>query len=98
VAGQLEAMAGERERLTAQGVLPPLAITAFRRGELRLEAELRWHEEFERHLVAGLACGPAPVHAIGGTPGRRVRVPPGIPEAADHEAVSLGLWMSTRRS
>ena len=91
-------MAKKRERLTAQGALPPLAITAFRRGELRLEAELRWHEEFERHLVAGLACGPAPVHAIGGTPGRRVRVPPGIPEAADHEAVSLGLWMSTRRS
>ena len=75
VAGQLETMAGERERLTAQGVLPPLAVTAFRRGELRLEAELRWHEEFERHLVAGLAGDPAPVHAIGGAPGRRVRVP-----------------------
>jgi DNA-binding PadR family transcriptional regulator len=47
IAGQLEAMTGERERLTAQGVLPPLAVAAFRRGELRLEAELRWHEEFE---------------------------------------------------
>jgi DNA-binding PadR family transcriptional regulator len=53
VAGQLEAMAGERERLTRQGVLPPLAVAAFRRGELRLEAELRWHEEFERQLAAG---------------------------------------------
>ena len=82
VAGQLEAMAGERERLAAQGVLPPLAVSAFRRGELRLEAELRWHEEFERHLVAGLAGGPAPVHAIGGAPGRRVRVPPGGTAAA----------------
>jgi DNA-binding PadR family transcriptional regulator len=53
IAGQLEAMAGERERLTRQGVLPPLAVAAFRRGELRLEAELRWHEEFERQLVGG---------------------------------------------
>ena len=82
VAGQLETMAGERERLTAQGVLPPLAVTAFRRGELRLEAELRWHEEYERHLVAGLAGDPAPVHAIGGAPGRRTRVPPGSTAAA----------------
>jgi DNA-binding PadR family transcriptional regulator len=48
VAAQLEAMAAERQRLTAQGVLPPLAAAAFRRGELRLEAELRWHEEFGR--------------------------------------------------
>ncbi len=46
VAGQLEEMAAERERLTAQGVLPPRAVATFRRGELRLEAELRWHEEF----------------------------------------------------
>jgi DNA-binding PadR family transcriptional regulator len=62
VAGQLEAMAGERERLTGQGVLPPLAVAAFRRGELRLEAELRWHEEFEGRLAAG------------GAPGRGLRV------------------------
>jgi DNA-binding PadR family transcriptional regulator len=55
VAGQLEAMAAERDRLTGQGVLPPLAASAFRRGELRLEAELRWHDEFERHLAAGAA-------------------------------------------
>ena len=46
VAGQLEEMTAERERLTAQGVLPPRAVATFRRGELRLEAELRWHEEF----------------------------------------------------
>jgi DNA-binding PadR family transcriptional regulator len=54
VAGQLETMAAERERLTRQGVLPPLAVAAFRRGELRLEAELRWHEEFGRQLADGL--------------------------------------------
>ena len=52
IEGQLAAMAAERERLTGQGVLPPLAVAAFRRGELRLEAELRWHEEFGRQLAA----------------------------------------------
>jgi DNA-binding PadR family transcriptional regulator len=57
VAVQLDTMASERERLTAQGLLSPLAIAAFRRGELRLEAELRWHEEFEFKLT-GAADGP----------------------------------------
>jgi DNA-binding PadR family transcriptional regulator len=52
VAAQLAAMAAEREQLTGQGVLPPLAVAAFRRGELRLEAELRWHEEFQRQQAA----------------------------------------------
>jgi len=54
IAVQLESMTAERERLTARGVLPPLAAGAFRRGELRLEAELRWHDEFEQQLAAGL--------------------------------------------
>jgi hypothetical protein len=36
-------------------VLAPLAAAAFRRGELRLEAELRWHEEFGRQLAACVA-------------------------------------------
>ena len=78
VAGQLEAMAAERERLTRQGVLPPLAGAAFRRGELRLEAELRWHEEFERQLAAGPPGRLAPVRAmgaVGGPPGRSVHAP-----------------------
>lgn len=48
LSAQLESMAAERVRLTAQGFLPPHAVAAFRRGELRLEAELRWHEEFEQ--------------------------------------------------
>jgi DNA-binding PadR family transcriptional regulator len=65
VTAQLEAMSAERERLTGQGVLPPLAVAAFRRGELRLEAELAWHEEFERQLPTGLPRGPAPVRAAG---------------------------------
>ncbi len=50
---QLESMAAERARLTAQGVLPSHAVAAFRRGELRLEAELRWHEEFEQSKAEG---------------------------------------------
>jgi DNA-binding PadR family transcriptional regulator len=54
VAVQLDTMASERERLTAQGLLSPLAIAAFRRGELRLAAELQWHEEFESKLAAGV--------------------------------------------
>lgn len=50
IEAQLQGMVGERERLSAQGVLSPLAVAAFRRGEVRLEAELRWHEEFELEL------------------------------------------------
>ena len=64
VAGQLTEMTAERERLSAQGVLPPLAVAAFRRGELRLEAELRWHEEFGRQLAADAAGRPTPVRAV----------------------------------
>lgn len=75
VSGQLAAMAEERERLTGQGVLPPLAVAAFRRGELRLEAELLWHAEFERQLAPGLAGRPVPVRAVGGASDRRVRAP-----------------------
>jgi DNA-binding PadR family transcriptional regulator len=74
IEAQLEATAAERERLTGQGVLPPLAVAAFRRGELRLEAELRWHEEFGRQLAAGVAGmpgRPVPVRAVGGASGER---------------------------
>lgn len=65
VAGQLDAMTAERERLTGQGALSALAIAAFRRGELRLEAELRWHEEF----TARPGTAPA-LRAVAGGPGR----------------------------
>jgi hypothetical protein len=79
-----EAMTAERGRLTRTGVLPPLAVATFRRGELRLEAELRWHEEFGRQLKAGVAgtagagvagagtAGrPVPMRAVGGASGER---------------------------
>lgn len=74
IEGQLAAMATERERLTGQGVLPPLAVAAFRRGELRLEAEVRWHEEFGRQLaagVAGMAGRRAAVRVVGDASGDR---------------------------
>jgi DNA-binding PadR family transcriptional regulator len=58
IAAQLAAMAEERTRLTELGVLPALAIAAFRRGELRLESELRWHDEFERDLATAWSARP----------------------------------------
>jgi DNA-binding PadR family transcriptional regulator len=67
IEGQLEAMIAERTRLTGQEVLSPLAVAAFRRGELRLEAELRWHDEFGRQLVAGAehtAIRTAPIRSV----------------------------------
>ncbi len=72
VAARLESMASERVRLTGQGFLSPLAIAAFRRGELRLEAELRWHEEVTRP-VAEDAVPPiaAPLRSLGPISARR---------------------------
>ena len=58
VAAQLEDMTEERNRLTEQDLLSPLAIAAFRRGELRLEAELRWHDESQRQIAAAALAGP----------------------------------------
>jgi DNA-binding PadR family transcriptional regulator len=80
---ELEVMAGERNRLTGQGLLSPLAVAAFRRGELRLEAELRWHEEFERQAEGSAGGQPAQVRALRGTPGRPAR-------ATRHEPASGG--------
>lgn len=67
---QLAAMTEERNRLTGQGVLSPMAIAAFRRGELRLEAELAWHDEFEDRQAASDRSGWVPVRAIRGRPDR----------------------------
>lgn len=63
IEAQLEAMTAERQRLTEQGRLPMLAVAAFRRGELRLEAELRWHDEFGPQLGAGRTGGPGSLRA-----------------------------------
>ena len=70
---QLEAMAAERGRLTRQGLLPPLAVDAFRRGELRLEAELRWHEEFGRRHADGQAGRAGAVRLADGSVGGSLR-------------------------
>lgn len=72
IALQLETMAAERERLTAQGVLPARAVAAFRRGELRLEAELKWHDEFEPQLAMGQD---ATLRTIGAESGRVASFP-----------------------
>ena len=43
-------LAGERLRLTKAGYLPAVGELLFRHGELRVEAELRWHEELREQL------------------------------------------------
>jgi DNA-binding PadR family transcriptional regulator len=68
IAGQLAGMARERERLTTQGVLSPLAVAAFRRGEMRLEAELLWHDEFAHQLAAGPSTARPSIPAPGDGP------------------------------
>jgi DNA-binding PadR family transcriptional regulator len=52
IEAQLTAMTEERNRLTKAGFLSPMAIDCFRRGEVRLDAELRWHDEFEERGAA----------------------------------------------
>jgi DNA-binding PadR family transcriptional regulator len=73
IEAQLDGMVAERKRLIAQGMLAPLAVAAFRRGELRLEAELRWHEESERQLASGSQGTPAVPRAATGRSDRPVR-------------------------
>jgi DNA-binding PadR family transcriptional regulator len=51
IASILKGIAAKREQLQARGYLLPLDVTVFRRGELRLEAELRWHDEFDKILA-----------------------------------------------
>jgi DNA-binding PadR family transcriptional regulator len=46
-----DGIATKREYLQGSGYLGPVDVAVFRRGELRLEAELRWHDEFERVLA-----------------------------------------------
>lgn len=53
----LDSLVSERTRFTPH--LPMLVIAAYKRGELRLAAELEWHEQMERILIeeAGEAEG-----------------------------------------
>jgi DNA-binding PadR family transcriptional regulator len=61
---QIAAMSVERNRLTQKGVLPPMARAAFRRSELRFEAELRWHEEFEEQIGVTASQRPTAVRPL----------------------------------
>lgn len=60
LAETLAYVAEERARGVGRGELDPVAAAVFRRGETRLEAELRWHDEFERTLdgLPGANGGP----------------------------------------
>jgi DNA-binding PadR family transcriptional regulator len=47
----LREVAADRERLVAKGHISPLQAAVMRRGELVIEAELRWHEELAQTLA-----------------------------------------------
>lgn len=59
---ELARLAGERERGMRDGYLrpsvSPLQAAAFRRSELRMEAELAWHRECDQMLRASDAASP----------------------------------------
>ena len=63
VEAELERLAVERERGMREGYLrpsvSPLQAAAFRRGELRAQAELAWHQEWDQMLSGGFAGGTA---------------------------------------
>jgi len=54
VAVSAEEIATERERLEAKGYISGLQAEIMRRGQLHLEAEVRWHDELDAALAAGL--------------------------------------------
>ncbi len=58
-----ERLEHERRRLTAAGYLPLVGELLFRHGEVRIEAELRWHAELRERL----ASAPASARAQPGT-------------------------------
>ena len=61
VEADLERLAVERERGLREGYLQPsvspLQAAAFRRGELRMQAELAWHQEWDEILAGEEASG-----------------------------------------
>jgi DNA-binding PadR family transcriptional regulator len=44
-------LGAKREQLQVKGYLTALDVSVFRRAELRLEAELRWHDEIDKVLA-----------------------------------------------
>jgi len=54
VAISAEEISAERERLVANGYIGGLQATVMRRAQMHLEAEVRWHDELEAALEAGV--------------------------------------------
>ncbi len=81
IAATLERLRADRARGEAQGHLSPVASAVVRRGELHLEAELSWHEEFGRVLdelpASPRGAGPSTGHAA--LPGDVVQLTPQSP-------------------
>ena len=50
ITNALEGVKEECTRLEARGAVGPLDVAMFRRRAMQLEAELRWHDEFDRML------------------------------------------------
>jgi DNA-binding PadR family transcriptional regulator len=50
-------LAAMRERGTAKGYISPLEAATMRRGELHIESEVRWHDEIDALLAAGVPLG-----------------------------------------
>ena len=48
-----EEITAERERLEAKGYISGLQAAIMRRGQMHMEAELRWHDELDAALDAG---------------------------------------------
>jgi DNA-binding PadR family transcriptional regulator len=80
IASALEGIAAACAHLQARGAIGPLDAAMFRRRGMQLEAELRWHEEFERVL-------PTLPEPPGPAAGRRQ--PLRRPSASLHEAARM---------
>ncbi|MGZ4358460.1 MAG: PadR family transcriptional regulator [Gaiellaceae bacterium] len=63
IASRLEELRAGRELYARRGVLPPASIAGYRRSELHLEAELRWHEEIEASLPEMVSQAESPKQA-----------------------------------
>jgi DNA-binding PadR family transcriptional regulator len=69
VEAELDRLAAERDRGMREGYLQPLVsplqAAAFRRGELRMQAELAWHRECDPMLAGQADAGPPGPGTVG---------------------------------
>jgi DNA-binding PadR family transcriptional regulator len=85
-------ISAEREHHMAHGLISIFEAANMRRGALRLEAEVRWHDEFDAELAqAGAATGPRAIEgtltrAIDGGDPSAAEKPPGGPDADETDA------------